>query len=909
MRRSTVPGSKAPAGPRLAAAALVAVLAPVLAPAPAPAAAAPVAPRAGARAASRPDAVELSYYLPAGEAYDPAIPTPQSVLGYQVGERHVRPDRLVDYMERVAAASDRVRIEEIGRTFEGRPQVLLTISSPEHLAHLDELVARHRALSEPGALPGDGPAADLSGEPVFVYLGYSIHGNEASGANASMLVAYHLAAARGEEVTRWLDRAVILLDPALNPDGLGRFAQWADQYRGAQAVADPADREHVEAWPGGRTNHYWFDLNRDWLLLQQPESRHRVAVFQRFRPNVLADFHEMGSSSTFFFQPGVPSRQNPLTPPENLALTRELARYHARALDAAGSLYFSQERYDDFYFGKGSTYPDIQGAVGILFEQASARGHEQETGQGLLTFPFAIRNQFLTSLSTLRGATDKRQELLSYQRRFYADALAAARRSPVRAYVVGDRHDPARAAEMVAVLRGHGIEVRRLARELTVDGETYEPGSAYVVPTAQRQYRLLQALFERPTEFADTTFYDVSAWTLPLAFDLPYAGLDERAFRPELAGEAVGEAEIAPGRVAAGRNPVAWAFEWTGAFAPRALDRLERAGIAARVATEPFAADTPAGRHTFCAGTVVVPLGLQPERSDEVRRLLETAAGEDGVDVFSLASGLSAGGVDLGSPSLEPLALPKPMIVIGDGVSSYSAGEAWFLLDRRVGMDVSLVDRSYLGRVDLSRYTSIVLVDGNWEGLSEDEVQRLGEWVRRGGTLVATGRAAVWAEGALLGLTGDGAPGPPPLPLSPPEPRPYGRFTSDAAVPLVAGTIFEARLDLTHPLAYGYTREELPVFRDSTLTLTPSSNPYETPVRYAEAPLLAGYVSPENLARLAGTPAVIATRVGRGLVVRMVDDPAFRGVWYGTEKLLLNAVFFGPVVERTDLPAGVRPRQ
>ncbi len=459
------------------------------------------------------------------------------------------------------------------------------------------------------------------------------------------------------------------------------------------------------------------------------------------------------------------------------------------------------------------------------------------------------------------------------------------------------------------MLRGHGIAVDRLAREVSVGGETYEPGSAYVVPTAQRQYRLLEALFERPTDFTDTTFYDVSAWTLPLAFGLPYAELDARAFRPDLMGEAVETAAIAPGRLALGSGPVAYAFEWTGAFAPRALYRLERAGILARVATKPFEADTPAGRHAFGYGTVVVPLGLQEERADEVRKLLESAAREDGVDVYSLASGLNGDGVDLGSPSLEPLARPEAMILIGRGVSSYQAGEAWFLLDHRMGMEISLVDRSYLGRTDLSRYTSIVMVDGSWDGLPEGEAGKLGEWVRQGGTLVTTERAAVWAEGALLGLGGgNGSPGLE-TPAANPEPRPYARFESDAAVPLVAGTIFQAHLDVTHPIAYGYTRETLPVFRDSTLTLTPSSNPYETPVRYAERPLLAGYVSPENLARLAGTPAVIATRVGKGLVVRMVDDPAFRGVWYGTEKLLLNAVFFGRVVERTELPEGVRPRE
>jgi hypothetical protein len=807
--------------------------------------------------------------------------------------------------------------------------VLLTISSPENLARLDELLERHRALSEgdggagsrPGAAAGpvgaggvsaasDADAA-LAGQPVFVYLGYSIHGNEPSGANASMLVAYHLAAGRGAEVEDLLADAVVLLDPALNPDGLGRFAHWANMYRGEQPVADPDHREHVEPWPGGRTNHYWFDLNRDWLLLQHPESRNRVAAFQRYRPNVLADFHEMGTSSTFFFQPGVPSRQNPLTPPRNLELTREIARFHAEALDAAGSLYYTEETFDDFYFGKGSTYPDIQGGVGILFEQASARGHLQEKGpgEGLLSFPFAIRNQLLASLSTLRAAVAKRDDLLAYQRSFYREAVAEAGAGPLRAYVVGDRGDPARLHELVGVLRAHGIRVHRLAGTLGRDGVSYGPANAVVVPAAQRQARLLRALFERRTEFPDRTFYDVSAWTLPLAFGLPWAELGRDAFRSDLVGEEIaaapGGAGVPAGRMAEAASPVAWAFEWTGFHAPRALYRLLREGVRARVATRPFEAPGAGGRRAFGYGTVVVPLGLQPERAEEIRELLATAAREDGLVVHALASGLTGGGMDLGSPSLAPLARPVPLVLVGAGVASYAAGEVWHHLDHRLGIEVALADRSYLDRLDLARYSHVVLADGRWDDLSDEQAEALGEWVRRGGTLVALQGAAVWAEGALLGIEAEEGAGEdddePKI-----EPRPYAEFRRDVALPLIAGTIFEARVDPTHPLAYGFPAAPLAVFRDSALTLTPSENPYDTPVRYTERPLLAGYVSPENLERLAGTPAVIATRLGQGTVVRMIDDPVFRGFWLGTAKLLSNAIFFAPVIEATELPEGVR---
>ena len=611
--------------------------------------------------------------------------------------------QIVDYLERLAATSDRVRLEEIGRTHERKPQVVATITSPANQARLDEILAAHRRAEQP---PFDGIGRDSIPDdmPAVVYLGYSIHGNEASGANASMLVAYHLASSQSPEVRSLLDRAVVLLDPSLNPDGLGRFAHWANMYRGTQPVADPDDREHVEAWPGGRTNHYWFDLNRDWLLLVHPESRNRVRVFQRWRPNVLADFHEMGSRSTYFFQPGVPSRQNPLTPAENLELTREFARYHARALDKAGSLYYTEETFDDFYFGKGSTYPDVQGTIGILFEQASARGHVQEGEQGPLTFPFAIRNQAMTSFSTLQAAADHRADLLAYQRSFFRDALAEAASAPVRAYVVGSAGDPARLDAMADVLRRQGIEVDRLRRPVRAtdalgEARTFSAEAAVIIPAEQRQARLLRALFERRTDFEDTTFYDVSAWTLPLAFDLPWAELDAKAFASGSGGRRSGRGRTG-GRFGrgAGRRGAA------GRLGVR-VDRLLRAadprppapGRRLRPGRDPAVRRRDRGRPPELRrrhGDRPPGAPAGPGRGDP-RPCSRPAPGRTGRGL-ALTSGLTPEGVDLGSPSLRPLTEPKPMLVIGDGVSSYAAGEIWHLLDHRFGVPVSLVDRSQL---------------------------------------------------------------------------------------------------------------------------------------------------------------------------------------------------------------------
>ena len=346
---------------------------------------------------------DVAPILPSGVEYDAAVPTPEEVLGYPIGRWHLRHDQLLTYLDRLAAASARLTLVEQGLTHQGRRLVLLVATSPSNLAGLDRILEERRRLLDPGLPMPTSEEVDAS--PVVIYLGYSIHGNEASGSNAAALVAYHLAAAESDEVAGWLDRSVVLIDPSLNPDGMGRFATWVNMHRGERVVADENHREHREAWPNGRTNHYWFDLNRDWLLLQHPESRARVETLHRWLPDLVGDFHEMGSDSTYFFQPGVPERENPLKPERNLELTRALAEYHARALGEAGELFYSGETFDDFYPGKGSTYPDLIGSVGVLFEQASARGHAQETENGRLTFERAISNHFRTSLSMVRGGS------------------------------------------------------------------------------------------------------------------------------------------------------------------------------------------------------------------------------------------------------------------------------------------------------------------------------------------------------------------------------------------------------------------------------------------------------------------------------------------------------------------------
>jgi len=315
------------------------------------------------------NAQDLKYYLPDSVTYNPAIPKPKDIIYHEVGEWHITHDRLVNYMKAIAvAAPDRVKLETMGFTYEGRPQVLLIITSPKNQQRLEEIRQQHVKLTD----PSQSSSVNIDNMPVVVWIGHSIHGNEPSGANASLLTAYYLAAAQGKQIDDLLDNVVVLFDPSFNPDGLQRFSTWANQHKSKNLVSDANSREFNEVWPGGRFNHYWFDLNRDWLPAVHVESQNRLKWFHAWKPNILTDHHEQGSNATFFFQPGVPSRVNPLTPEKNQELTAKLAKFHAAFLDRIGSLYFTKENYDDFYYGKGSTYPDINGAIGILFEQASS---------------------------------------------------------------------------------------------------------------------------------------------------------------------------------------------------------------------------------------------------------------------------------------------------------------------------------------------------------------------------------------------------------------------------------------------------------------------------------------------------------------------------------------------------------
>lgn len=820
----------------------------------------------------------LNYYFSEDVQFDPTIPTPSDVLGYEVGQWHVRHDQLVQYMRVLADKSDRVDIKTIGYSHEQRPLLLLTITAPNQLQRIEQIRAQHLARLSSSEVKTETPAV--------AWMGYSVHGNEPSGSNAALLVAYYLAAAQGDAVQTLLNNTIVLLDPSLNPDGLARFAQWANSNRGMNLSADPQHREHVEAWPSGRTNHYMFDLNRDWLLLQHPESQARVAQFHHWKPNVLTDFHEMGSNSSYFFQPGIASRTHPLTPKMNVTLTEILATFHAKSLDKDKQLYFTQESFDDFYYGKGSTYPDANGAIGILFEQASSRGHVQDTVNGRLSFSQTIKNQLTTSLSTFEGVIKNKVKLQAYQQQFYMGASALAEKEKFEGYVVAAGHDKQKFEQFLSVLSQHKIEAFELTKEYKVGKYQYQKGDMYV-PLSQSQYRLIKAIFSEQQSFQDNTFYDVSGWTLAHAFNLQFSqaastwGLKvaDEPWRSPIKEQFSKLSET-----------YAYGFSWQAWNAPKMLNYLLSNNITARVAMKSFTAETAGLQHDFSAGSIIVPAGLQ--RNAQWLSVLNNAQSKFAVKVHPIDTGLTSKGIDLGSRNMRALSLPKVLLVGGQGSSQYEVGEVWYHLDKHLGIAPTLIEQHRLGKVDLTRYSHVILTDGRFNKLSDRAKVALTGWVNKGGVIWGHKRGAKWLMDSQL-LNAQSITRKEMAEQFNTEGLQYGSRDALAAKQRIAGAIFATELDLSHPLSFGFQRRLLPMFKNSTWLLKTPEQPFLLVNKYTKDPLLSGYAAKENVAKISESAAVVAHRYGQGSVIASSDNPVFRGYWYGSSRLLTNALFFG----------------
>lgn len=825
-------------------------------------------------------------YLGDGHRFNDQIPEPAEVIGHEIGEYHISYDKLIRYMEVLAESSDRVSLEIIGYSHELRPLMNVIITDPENHSRLDKIRQDHLASIDPEANKNL-----VRDEYLIVQLGYSVHGNEPSGVNAAPLIAYYLAAGEDNLINEMLKKSVIIIEPGLNPDGIDRFASWVNSRRSLHNNPDLNSIEFSEPWPGSRSNHYWYDLNRDWLFLQHPESQARIQAFHRWLPHVLTDHHEMGSSSTFFFQPGVKSRNNPLIPESNYALTQRIGTYHARALDEIGSLYWTEDTFDDFYFGKGSAYPDLNGGIGILFEQASSRGHLRESPYGELSFPFTIRNQVRVSLSTLQASWDLRKELQFHQENFYTSALEEAEAALVKGYLFTCPQDPMRTRMMIELLLQHQIRVEPLNQDIQVNGNTYPASSSFLIRSKQPHYRTIRTLMERMTAFADSTFYDISTWNLPLAMGAQYDELEAKDISRIRTGKALSAAPGISGQMETEPAQQAYVFEWHPYLSPKALYQILSAGLLAKVANQPFTVSTDRGENrSYDYGAILIPVERQALDSRELSALLYNLAIENGLDIRGIQSAYTTAGPDLGSSNFSFLQLPRVLMMTGGSVSSREAGQIWHLFDTRFTIPVTLADVNDFGQIDLNRYNTLILPGGSYREWNQNETDQLKEWIRSGGKVIALKSANDFLKRAGLIQFDYKQGGDYPQPDT--KFQPYALRRAAYTGRSIPGSQFEAHLDLTHPLGYGYTSSRISLFKNSTSFIEPSSTPWENPLYYTREPRLSGYINEQNLEGLKESVVVQSYRAGRGRIISFFDDPFFRAYFAGQHKLFFNALYF-----------------
>lgn len=831
---------------------------------------------------------QSDYFFPENTRFNESIPSPEEFLGYPIGTLHTRHDAILSYFRELARRSDRVTLDTIGETYEHRQLVVLKVTDPSNHANLEQIRAEHLKLVDPSQ-----SINDYSTHKSVVLLGYNVHGNEPSSSEAAMLTAYYYVAGQGPEVQEALDEAVLLIDPSFNPDGRDRHSTWANSYKGDPMVSDPADAEHNEMWPRGRTNHYWYDLNRDWLPLAHVESQARIDFYHQWYPNVVTDFHEMGTNSTYFFEPTKPfGSENPVVPRDNYdKLNNLFAGYFHEALDEIGSLYFTKEQYDNSYPGYGSTYPDIHGALGLVFEQASSRGHLQDSRMGQVAFAFTIKNHLTSSLATVRAAVAEKETLLEHMQNYFKSALEEGGKSAVKGWVFGDSRDDGRNQAFVDLLLRHRIKTYLLDEDIQVNGHTYKQGKAFYVPNGQPQHRMVRTMFEKVTTFYDSIFYDASSWTAALSYGMPY---DDWRGRTDLTGRELSRDQLNSGFRSVPESDYAYLIAWDEYYAPKALNYLLEKGLYVNSAFQTFSIETNEGVKDYGYGTLMIPVARQEASSDLVHAYVEEATELAGIRAQSVSTGFSTSGVDLGSSSFRTITRPRALMLIGGNTSSYEAGEVWHLLDSKVGMPITKVHMESAGRIDWDRYNVLVLVSGSYGSLGENTIDRMKQWVREGGTLITLRSATAWAIRSKL-VNEKFADRPE---RTTPERMDYVTASDFRGSNAIGGSMYMTDVDISHPLAFGYTSRQLPVYRNHSNFVAPSSNPFSTVAKYIENPLLAGYVHPENLKGIGGTASLLVSGIGRGSVIMFVDNPNFRGMWYGTNKLFLNAIFLGNLVSR-----------
>jgi hypothetical protein len=854
-----------------------------------------------------------------GATYDPRIPTLKAVIGHDIGEEISSPEEITIYLKALnAAAPDRSRLVEYAKTWEGRPLNVIVIGAPERIARLDAIKADIAKLADPRHLSADESARLIDQLPVVVHLEHAVHGNEISSSDAALAEAYHLLAAQNDSMVQTILReALVLIDPLENPDGRARFVTHTKFGRAAAPDADPLSAEHDEPWPGGRSNHYLFDMNRDYISLSQPETRGRIRIGLEYFPQVVVDLHEMGGQNTYYFAPPA-DPLNPYITPTQAKWLETFGRANAARFDARGFAYFIREVYDSFYPGYGESWPIYQGAVGMTYEQASARGlaYKREDGT-TLTYRDGIVHHFNAAITTAYTAATNRAQLLRDFAEYRRSALTEGEKAGVRDYVLVSGADRTLAGRLAENLLRQGIEVRKTDEPFDI-GSRRIPAGSYLVSTAQPSSRLIRNLLEtevpQPEAFVreqdrrrkkrlGDQIYDLTAWSLPLVFDVDVLK------SPTVVSARAHAMSLAPGQsnTSLPAAKVAYVLPW-GIGAAAAVGDALHAGIRVRQASKPF---TASGR-TFSTGAAIVRVS---DNAADLAAALGAITAKHGAEVVALDSGWVDSGISLGSSDVVPLKTPRVALAWDAPAQSLSAGWARYVLERRYGLKVTAVRVSTLGRFDLRDVDVLVLPQGNYAGaINDDGVRRLREWIRAGGTLVTIGEASRWAAGEKVGLLearSEMRDGKPEGGDEKDKDKDKDKKGGDSSAPFnydkailpererpenTPGAVLRVNLDTEHWLASG---------TDGAIQAIVEGQRVFTPVKLDEGTnvgvfatkdrlVASGLVWDEARDQLAQKAFLVEQPMGDGHIIAFAEDPNYRAFAEATELLFINGVLLGP---------------
>lgn len=847
--------------------------------------------------------------------FNKTIPTPEEFLGYELGSKHIRHDELVSYVTLLSTLSPRFHLLEIGKTFEGRKLLTVVVAKPSSGATVGssdkqkakESLAAAARLRKQWLESKPGDDAFKNQVPSVAYFAYSVHGNEASPSNAAMLLLYLLAASEGDWIEGILDQSIVLVDPCLNPDGYDRFVQWLRNNQGSIVSSDPSDREHNETSPSSRTNHFGFDLNRDWLPATQPETRSRLKVYYEWLPNLVLDLHEMGASQSLFFQPGIEGRDHPATPPFVRDTTRRIAENFSTLLDDVGERHFTNQRFDDFYPGKGSTFPDLHGGVGILIEQGSSAGLIQNHGEGTRTFAETVANPLRLSIAALSSLQREHRSLMEYQRQFYLESrngdfkTDSTSRSSLQSILVRIPEDKRIADEWIKTLAIHQIEMFQLSKSETIEGIDWQSESTWVIPVKQPESRFFKAMIDRQKDFAFSKFYDISAWSIADAFGLDWVALDKNvALGPKIKESHVSNAKLEktqkrPFKQIASECSVLSVDSGNSIDGMSLMQALTKKSLPVRISSSSIELDTPYEEaFSFSAGSLFLqkadvirsatqktPLS-QVDQADVWAKAIESfdkLCSDHGFNALALQGGLSKAGIDLGSSDLKRLQLPRVGIALDGTTNTNSAGSLWYVFDQVFQWPVVRVDRAALDVDALRRLDVLVLPDTNKTSFKLKGDSSLQAWLLGGGHIIAIGSSVFDAERIvkpidLPGVDKDLAEAASGVKFS--EFPDLQLAKSDVPGVLFRANLVRENLKTSSKIAKNFVYTQQGAFCAMDLGSTDSSI-WKPIAKLNEASWLAGYLPEEDNAMMVGKSVIAQGFIGDGKVTLMTFDPTFRG--------------------------------